>query len=76
MENINMKRVILTSLVSLAAFSSVMSADIKPAQANARGVYVAGKAAYQSAQEGNDGALIFFGLLFAGGVISVASKAK
>ena len=73
---IDMKRVILTSLVSVAAFTSVMSADIKPAEANGRGLYMAGKGAYHSAQEGNSGALIFFGFLFVGGVISAASNAK
>ena len=71
-----MKNAILALLISLTAFTSVMSANVKPAQANGRGLYMAGKGAYHSAQEGNGGALIFFGLLFVGGVVSAAQNSK
>jgi len=70
-----MKRVILTSLVSLAAFTSVMSVDMKPAEAGRGNLVVNGaKSAYGSAEEG-DFTGIFVGLFFAAaGVASCMPK--
>lgn len=69
-----MKRVILTSLVFLAAFTSVMSADIRPAQANGRAIYHGAKGAYNSAQNGSGGGMLFGLFLIVGGVAAACSK--
>lgn len=69
-----MKRVILTSLVSLATFTSVMSADIRPAEARGNLLVNGTRSAYDSAQEG-DFTGIFVGLFFvAAGVASCMPK--
>ena len=71
-----MKRAILTSLVSLAAFTSVMSADIKPAQASGRAVYHGARGAYNSAQEGDSSAFLFCAFIVVGGIASGIANAK
>ena len=71
-----MKRVILTSFISLAAFTSVISADVKPAQAHGAALYKAGKGAYNSAQEGDYGTFIFCAFLVVASVVAAVSNSK
>jgi len=71
-----MKRVIWTSLVSLAAFTSVISTDIRPAQANGRVVYHGVRGAYHSAQEGDSSAFLFCAFIVVAGVGSAIANAK